>query len=1067
MSDFDVKEKRFEEDIEDYLTHHGGYTKGDPKKFNRESGLEEDTFVEFIKTSQPKKWERYVKIYAENSEKQIIERFKREVKTTNLLNVMRHGFMDRGIKFYPIFWKPETSLNETTQMQYDANILHCTRQLHYSVHNENSIDIVLFANGIPVVSMELKCQFTGQDTTNAINQYKFDRAGKDAIFAFKERVLVHFAVDLTNVYMTTRLEGAHTYFLPFNQGSNGAGKVGGKGNPVNPNGYDTAYLWERVLCKDSLMEILQKYMHLQQEYDKNGNLVKETMIFPRYHQLDVVTKLLEDVKKNGSGKSYLIQHSAGSGKSNSIAWLAHRLTGLHDYEDNKIFQSVIIVTDRRVLDSQLQSTVYQFDHVEGVVKKVDKNSGQLRDAINDGVGIIISGHDTRVLLLSATPYKLYSTLEEIDENQLDEHYAEFFQVMNFLFDDEVKDIKFKEVWKNYSHALSELKAGDSAIIRMKELAENAMYQGVSRTERISVMDSGDYTDDSSVKHHLQIDENDINSYIQMSRLLSKTDSNHSLPVDYAKSCPYLMSFMKKYKIKEQIEKYYIKHPDEFGSEREQCLLWLNRNKINKYDELPKTNARLEALKEKAFTGGAEKYLWIPPSLPYYEMQGAYKNSKGFSKILVFSAWEMVPRMIGALVSYEAERLTVGKLVHQIKNQDKKNTGYFADGSRRYPVARLRFNVSNGEVRGMSLFALLYPSKTLSDMYLPIESLNNHESLEVIEKSVRLKLKEKLAIIEEKYGDSGNNKEDARWYYLAPMLMDGVIYAKHWIEDIVWEMNTDEEDTTSEVRSSSKDKRNKGFIAHIDKLRSYLDAPEEIHLGRKPEDLLETLVNMVLGSPAICIYRSNGRSTARATSLAKVFVNNFNLPESTAIIDLAYGRCRDDNSHWQNVLKYCKDGCFQAMIDEYIHMLKETAGFQSDGNQYQIVHDMMMDSLKIHTATYIADTYPDFKKRINGADRKSDGCRIRSSYAVGFTKDAGDNSKVVMRKENIRNAFNSPMRPFVLATTSIGQEGLDFHNYCRVIMHWNLPSNPIDVGRILRTFKIKKNVEVTDNGKIII
>ena len=293
------------------------------------------------------------------------------------------------------------------------------------------------------------------------------------------------------------------------------------------------------------------------------------------------------------------------------------------------------------------------------------------------------------------------------------------------------------------------------------------------------------------------------------------------------------------------------------------------------------------------------------------------------------------------------------------------------------------------------------------------------------------------------------------------------YAKHWIEDIVWEMNTDEEDTTSEVRSSSKDKRNKGFIAHIDKLRSYLDAPEEIHLGRKPEDLLETLVNMVLGSPAICIYRSNGRSTARATSLAKVFVNNFNLPESTAIIDLAYGRCRDDNSHWQNVLKYCKDGCFQAMIDEYIHMLKETAGFQSDGNQYQIVHDMMMDSLKIHTATYIADTYPDFKKRINGADRKSDGCRIRSSYAVGFTKDAGDNSKVVMRKENIRNAFNSPMRPFVLATTSIGQEGLDFHNYCRVIMHWNLPSNPIDVGRILRTFKIKKNVEVTDNGKIII
>ena len=392
MSDFDVKEKRFEEDIEDYLTHHGGYTKGDPKKFNRESGLEEDTFVEFIKTSQPKKWERYVKIYAENSEKQIIERFKREVKTTNLLNVMRHGFMDRGIKFYPIFWKPETSLNETTQMQYDANILHCTRQLHYSVHNENSIDIVLFANGIPVVSMELKCQFTGQDTTNAINQYKFDRAGKDAIFAFKERVLVHFAVDLTNVYMTTRLEGAHTYFLPFNQGSNGAGKVGGKGNPVNPNGYDTAYLWERVLCKDSLMEILQKYMHLQQEYDKNGNLVKETMIFPRYHQLDVVRKLIADVKKEGAGRNYLIQHSAGSGKSNSIAWTAYRLASLHDSNDESVFSSVVVVTDRTVLDEQLQETISGFDHTIGSVETIDdkKNSKDLKDAINNGARIIVT-----------------------------------------------------------------------------------------------------------------------------------------------------------------------------------------------------------------------------------------------------------------------------------------------------------------------------------------------------------------------------------------------------------------------------------------------------------------------------------------------------------------------------------------------------------------------------------------------------------------------------------------------------------------------------------------------------
>ena len=390
MSDFDYKEKRFEQDIEEYLTTHGGYIKGDPKAFDRKLALDVNTFVSFIKTSQPKAWERFEKTYGGDSEKQIVERFCREVKMVGLLKVFRQGFTDRGIKFRAVFWKPETSINETSRKQYESNILHCTRQLHYSLQNENSIDIMLFINGIPTVSMELKCQFTGQDTSNAINQYKFDRASKDAIFEFKNRVLVHFAVDLSNVYMTTRLEGASTYFLPFNQGSNGAGNVSGKGNPINENGYDTAYLWEQVLVKDRLLEILHKYLHLQVERDDKGNVKSERMIFPRYHQLDVVTRLLADVKENGSGRNYLIQHSAGSGKSNSIAWLAHRLSGLHDNKDEKIFQSVIIVTDRRVLDSQLQNTVYQFDHVEGVVQKIDKNAKQLQEAIEAGTGIIIT-----------------------------------------------------------------------------------------------------------------------------------------------------------------------------------------------------------------------------------------------------------------------------------------------------------------------------------------------------------------------------------------------------------------------------------------------------------------------------------------------------------------------------------------------------------------------------------------------------------------------------------------------------------------------------------------------------
>lgn len=390
MPELNIKEKQFEADIQASLCSEGGYIVGDPKAFDRKLALDKDTLLTFIKNTQPKAWYRYEKLNGSASEDMLIKRFDHVVKHEGLLSVLRNGFIDRGIKFRIVFWKPETGLSATSQVNYDANILHCTRQLRYSLKNENSIDIVLFLNGIPIVSMELKCQFTGQTATNAINQYKFDRASKDAIFAFKERVLVHFAVDLDKVYMTTRLEGPATYFLPFNQGSNGAGKVGGAGNPVNPDGYASSYLWESVLTKDRLLEIIHKYMHLRQEKDDKGEVKKEVMIFPRYHQLDVVTKLLADAKANGAGHNYLIEHSAGSGKSNSIAWLSYRLASLHDDNDNKIFKSVIIVTDRKVLDKQLQDTVGQFDHVEGTVRKITQGSKQLQEAIENDIPIIIT-----------------------------------------------------------------------------------------------------------------------------------------------------------------------------------------------------------------------------------------------------------------------------------------------------------------------------------------------------------------------------------------------------------------------------------------------------------------------------------------------------------------------------------------------------------------------------------------------------------------------------------------------------------------------------------------------------
>lgn len=393
MPDFDHREIKLEEAIEHYLTTEGGYIKGGVNSYDKELALEPHTLLTFIRDTQPKEWDKYETIYGSGSDKAFIERFCKEVRQVGLIHALRHGITDRGIRFRLVFFKPETGLNEQTIKLYEKNILSCTRQLYYSKRNKNSIDIVLFINGIPIITMELKDQFSGQNISHAIDQYKYDRSPTETIFNFPNRALVHFAVDLKEVYMTTKLEGGKTHFLPFNQGLGGAGNIGGAGNPVREDNFAIAYLWEYVLYKDRLMEILQKFVHLEKKIKKNKagkKTEKKSIIFPRYHQLDVVRKMLINVKENGSGKNYLIQHSAGSGKSNSIAWLAHRLSGLHNNNNEKIFKSIIVVTDRKVLDNQLQDTIFQFDHKLGVVEKIDKNSAQLKDAINSGKAIIIT-----------------------------------------------------------------------------------------------------------------------------------------------------------------------------------------------------------------------------------------------------------------------------------------------------------------------------------------------------------------------------------------------------------------------------------------------------------------------------------------------------------------------------------------------------------------------------------------------------------------------------------------------------------------------------------------------------
>ncbi len=380
-------ENTFETALVQSLVEFGGYTQGNAPDYSPELGMFKYEIISFLQKSQPKRWAKIVAIHGEDAENRVIQRLYKELDLRGSLDVLRNGFIDYGVRFQMVFFQPASTLNPDAIELYNKNDLKVYRQIYYSSKNNNSVDVLLSLNGIPIATLELKNQFTGQNVGNALKQYSETRDNREILFAFKKRTLVHFAVDQDDVFMTTKLDGRKTYWLPFNKGNQN-----GKGNPINSNGYKTAYLWENILQKDSWLDIIQRFIHLQiEEFESQGRVYKkEKLIFPRFHQLDVVRRISEKVLEVGIGKNYLVQHSAGSGKSNSIAWLAYRLSSLHNVLDERIFDSVIVVTDRKVLDQQLQNTIYQFEHKTGVVQKIDKDSLQLASALGYGTNIIIT-----------------------------------------------------------------------------------------------------------------------------------------------------------------------------------------------------------------------------------------------------------------------------------------------------------------------------------------------------------------------------------------------------------------------------------------------------------------------------------------------------------------------------------------------------------------------------------------------------------------------------------------------------------------------------------------------------
>lgn len=399
----DTSEKGLEAHITRHLCLVNGFEERHFEQYNRVECVDEELLFNFLEETQPKEVGKLKQSHGSNFRQRILYLVNRKIKDETvvnekclggIINLLRTEITDgnTGIKLKLFYDKPVSNLNPKDAELYEKNIFSVTRQVHFSTQNEKSLDLVVFINGLPVITFELKNELTTQNVKDAIKQYKTTRDPKEELFRLA-RCIVHFAVDTDQVWMCTQLKGEGSFFLPFNKGNNN-----GAGNPPNSSGIKTDYLWKEILTKDSITNIIQNYVQLIEEESErilpDGNIKKEKvkkLIFPRYHQLDSVRSLLANAKENGAGKRYLIQHSAGSGKSNSISWLAHQLVGLFDkINTSSVFDSVIVVTDRVVLDSQLQKNIKKFELVPGLVEHIHKGSKHLKEALEEGKKIIIT-----------------------------------------------------------------------------------------------------------------------------------------------------------------------------------------------------------------------------------------------------------------------------------------------------------------------------------------------------------------------------------------------------------------------------------------------------------------------------------------------------------------------------------------------------------------------------------------------------------------------------------------------------------------------------------------------------
>ncbi len=689
---------------------------------------------------------------------------------------------------------------------------------------------------------------------------------------------------------------------------------------------------------------------------------------------------IEDCDK--SGKVYFAEVREALQGSDFVA-LKEKITALCGQKDTPRADRIVAINDLRTFFARfslekLEPNLVIMDEFQRFSELLlQKDSNESSMLFNK----FIRGHDTRVLLLSATPYKPYSTPGESNQGEI-EHHKEFLNVMSFLQNTPQKIAAFKDVWKSYSQSLSELSRTGAAVLHMHKsrtrAAEASLYENICRTERSNYS----IIDDSGVKE-VPVSSADVLSYVEIQRYL-RACNVAEVPVDYVKSSPYLLSFMDRYKQKEALKKLSA-HKRLVKELPKYATLLLKESDIEKFKPIPPNNARLQYLEDLIFDRGKmgagknemERLLWLPPSRPYYSVaKGPFAQKKNLSKFLVFSSWEMVPRMLASLLSYEAERLICAKL-------PKKKRYFTEEDKKRAGTTQLR----NG---GDEL--LTYACVTLAKLYEP--HAHDGKSIVQVRKHIGGLVRQCLRQCMKRHDirKAESSRGGAKNLALLLRLLD---------------------DETQEV-------------------------PSVI-----PANAESVLTDIAIASPAVCAYRLLGKQTL-ASKIGLRFVSLFEKPDSADILNIPDGKAK--KTYYERALAYCAEGNLQAVLDEWAYVLNK--------RDDDLVATMEQAFLK--SVTVPVDTLESF------SDGKRKKPRLRNHFAVGYF-DARLEDKNVERAENIRVAFNSPLRPFVLATTSIGQEGLDFHLYCRKICHWNLPANPVDLeqreGRINRyqCLAIRQNI----------